>query len=699
MANEPEISAETPADQRAVIKTALKRFQLAAEAENKNRKDGLEALKFRAGDQWPAQVKEQRTLDMRPCLTINQLPKFIRQVTNDARINRPGIKVLPNHDTTERKAEIVNGLIRQIQISSQADVAYDNACDNQATIGWGYMRILTEYCDPKSFDQDIKIKRIKNPFTVYFDPNAQEHDYSDAKWCFIVADVNKDDFLADYDGANRSDYMLSSTGDNTPGWMTDENIRIAEYFEIVEKPVNIYLLADKTVISEEEKDELAAQGLPLNIVRERESTVRTVVWRKITSVEVLEEQDWPGKYIPVIPVLGDDHDIDGKRVLKGMVYDTMDAQRMYNYHSTAYTEAVALAPKAPFIMAEGQDMGYKQFWDNANTRNFSRLIYKPVTIGGQLAPPPQRNNAEPPVQALAIAIRQAGEDMKATTGIYDASLGARSNEQSGRAIMARQKEGDVANFHYIDNLSRAVRFLGIVLLDLIPVVYDAERMVRISHEDDETELVQINKEFQNDKGEAEIYDLTKGKYDLTVTTGPTFSTRRQEASQSMIEMTQAYPKLAEVGGDIMVRNQDWPGAQELAERLKKMLPPQLQETDENAIPPQVQGQLEQMGQMIQMLTESLNKTQDTIDNKKAELESKERIENLKAENALVLKQVEMGGAANMAVLAKQLEDISQRLAMIGNNQPVEVETSPETQDAEALNAQMPSANPTGQPPV
>lgn len=641
------------------IKLALDRFHLAAEAESQIRKAMLEQLKFRAGDQWPDQIKNDRIMAMRPCITINQIPKFVRQVTNDARQNRPAIKIMPTADATQDTADIIAGMCRQIQAASQADVAYDTACDMQASIGLGYFRVLTDYCYEDSFDQDILIKRIKNPFTVYFDPSAQEHDYSDAEWCFIVEDVPRADFLAEYDGPLAADYQLASIGDNAMDWMGEDYIRRAEYFHVVKTRKKIYLLADKRVIDEEQKAQLDEGGIEYQVVNERETVIREVKWAKITAFEVLEENDWAGKFIPVIPVLGEDYDIDGKRVIRGMVADAMDPQRMYNYHSTAFTEALALAPKAPFVMAEGQDEGYERFWENANTKNYSRLIYKPITIGGQLAPAPQRNVAEPPVQAMALAIRQAADDLKGTTGIYDASLGARSNEQSGRAILARQKEGDVANFHYIDNLSRSIRYLGVILVDLIPKIYDAERIVRILHEDGESELVTINAKTKDKKGVEKIYDVTAGKYDVAVSTGPSFTTRRQEAAESMIQVTQAYPKMMDVAGDVLVRNMDWPGASEVADRLKKLLPPQLQDQEgADAIPPQVQAQMQQMQQMIQALTESLNKTQDVIDNRSAELLSKERIATQNNQTKIILERMQQGHEVNLEMLLRQLADIA-----------------------------------------
>lgn len=666
---------------KQILTLALKRFKTAETAENDTRKKAVEELKFRAGEQWPSELMELRNAESRPCLTINQLPKFVRQVTNEARQNRPSIKVLPTADATQEKADIVNGLFRHILSDSQADVAFDTACDMQASIGFGYFRVTTEYCNEMSFDQDIKIKRIKNPFTVYFDPGAQEHDYSDARYCFITTDMQKDEFLNTYDDGERdmSNYQLSSIGDEEPDWMGDETVRVAEYFYAVDEKTLIFLIEDeegRKVVTDKQKKQLEEAGIEFEEQDKRYTNIRSIKHCKMTAIEILEENDWPGKYIPVVPVLGEDYDINGKRVIRGMVSDSMDTQRMYNYHSSAFTEAISLAPKAPFIMAEGQDEGYEGFWENANQATYSRLIYKPITVGGQVIGAPQRQTAEPPVQALALAIRQASEDLKATTGIYDASLGAKSNEQSGRAILARQREGDTANFHYIDNLTRSVRYLGIILEDLVPKVYDTERAVRILHEDGESEIIEINKWMTSDDGEDFIpYDLTQGEYDIAVSTGPSYNTKRQEAAASMVEITQTYPKLMEVAGDIMVGNMDWPRADEIAERLERLIPPEIRgDEDEEGkpqIPPEMQDQLQKQDLMIKDLTEALNRTQDTIDNKFEEIQSKERMKYAELENKVILQLAKQTGDANMEVLKGHLQDINSRLQILGEKEPIE----------------------------
>ena len=659
---------------KEILKLALKRFKLAEEAETDIRKSMLQALEFRAGDQWPDELKRERELDQRPCLTIDQIGKQVRQVTNENRQNRPGIKFLPTSDATEEKAEIKTGMVRQIMSASPSDVAIDAASDMQVSIGLGYLRVITEYINEMSFDQDIKIKRVKNPFTVYFDPSAQEYDYSDAKWCFIVSDMARPDFINTYDGdaEDISNYALSSVGDEEPSWSTQDTIRVAEYFYVDDEKIKIYKIEDEDglkSVTEAQKKQIEDAGIEFKEIDSRETFVRSVKWCKITSIEILEKEDWAGKYIPVIPVIGEDYDINGKRVIRGMVQPAIDAQRMYNYHSSAFTEAISLAPKAPFVMAEGQNEGYERYWENANKANYSCLIYKPTTLGDQLAPPPQRQTAEPPVQALALAIRQASQDVKDTTGIYGANLGEASGEKSGKAILARQQEGDTSNYHYSSNMAHSVRFLGIVLDDLIPHIYDTERAVRILKEDDKSELIIINQWVDGEDGEdgSMPLDMTTGDYDLQVTTGPSFTTKRQESATAMINMANAYPMMTEVGGDIMVRNQDWPGADELSDRLKRTIPPEIlgkdddDDSGEQQVPPEAQQMLEEQGKMIEQLTGALDEANTKLETKEPELQSKERISAADNENKILIQEMKQRGDAQMAAMEQRFEEINTRM--------------------------------------
>lgn len=643
-----------------VIDLAIKRFKFASDAEAENRKAMKSDMEFYVSDQWDGDIKKARA--NRPCLTINRLPGFTRQITNGLRQSMPSLVVIPSNDGTEEVAEVMNGIIRHIQEASQASIAYSTANNSQVIAGLGFFRLVTEYANDTSFDKDIKIKRIKNALTVYVDPAAIEPDYSDAMYMFITSDITHAEFKRQYpDKEVVNNDELTSQGDEIREWMTAEksSMRIAEYFTVEEKDdKEIYRLPDGSVTEEKPKS---------GEYDTRTIKTRYVKWRKISGVEVLEETDWPGKYIPVIPVMGEDIDVDGKRIIKGMVRDAKDPQRMYNYWSSAQTETIALAPKAPFIIAEGQIEGYEAQWDSANTKNWSSLTYKPQSVNGTLIGAPQRNQAEPPVQAMVQAMKQAGDDMKAVTGIYDASLGAKSNEVSGTAIKARTLQGDVANYHYNDNFGASLLYLGRQLVDLIPKIYDSARVVRILGEDGTSEYKPINQATdEKDKdGIAKIYDLTTGEYDIVLDVGPSYKTKREEDAANMTTLLSSNPELWKVAGDIFVKAMDWPDAQQLSERLKKMLPPELQESDPNEeIPLPVKQKLDQSSQLIEQLTQTVHKLQDQIDTKTLELESKERIAYSKNETDLVIKSMGMQGDANHELMVAEFKHIADEQARV-----------------------------------
>lgn len=678
----------------AILTLAHKRFKTVQDAENDIRNKGLECQRFRVGEQWPDNVMQSRAISSRPCLTFNQMPQFIRQVTNDARMNRPSVKIAPTEDDDIETAKILEGLVRHIQVASNADVAYDTAMDSAVAIGWGYWRLVTDYVDDDSFDQEILIRRIKNAFSVYYDPACIEPDYSDARYCFVVEDMPREEFKREWPDSALGDLAFSSTGDNPPEWATNDTVRVAEYFTVEEEPDTLCLMVDgskmlKSEMAEGGYDKAKAQGF---IKAERPTQRRKVMWRKITGIEILDEREWIGRYIPIIPVLGEDLDVDGKRHLTGMVYNAMDAQRQYNYMRTAQTEAIALAPKAPFVAAIGQIENFESIWQTANINTYSVLPYTPMTVDGMAVPPPQRNQAEPPVQAMIQASAEAAQDMKSTTGIYSAGLGKREGDASGKAIQSLQKEGDISNFHYIDNLSRAIHFTGIQLVDMIPKVYDAPRVLRIVGEDQSSKTVKVNQPTgeTDAQGVEKIYDLTTGKYDVVVEVGPSFTTKRQESVETMTAMAQAYPPLMEVAGDILVKNMDWPQAQEVGERLQAVLPPQIQallgKDDKTKIPPQVQAALVQSQEMIKQLSGTVHELQDQLDGKAADNASKERIAAQNNETAIAIAAMKEESTANRLMMEHSLSAIMSKLdaslgvdsqLTIAHNMPAPEPSSPQ----------------------
>ncbi len=598
-------------------------FTKASESESENRENMLEDLEFLYGEQWPDDVRKEREIYHRPCLTVNQLPQFIRQVTNDQRHNRPGIVVDPSgNGADEVTAEMLTGLIRHILNISNADVAIDTAYFNACSIGIGYMRVLTDYESYNSFNQEIYVKRVLNPFSVYFGNYSSEHDYSDLNQCIIVEDIVKDDYIAMYGKDATSWEELSATGNSSGSWINGETVRIAEYFRKVHKDDKLLMLNNGITILESQFKKRGPLPPGLEVVNKRDTKVCHIEWYKTNGKDVLDKKEWPGMYIPVIPVVGEEYDIDGKRHIKGMVRDAKDSQRMYNFWATAQTEMIALSPKAPWLVADGQIEGYEEIWRTANTDNVPYLPYNPQSSNGKDVPPPQRIQYEPPVQAISQARSQSAYDLKAVMGMYGASIGEQSNEVSGKAIRARQMEGDMGNYHRVDNLSRSMRYLGKILVDLIPKIYDTQRIVRIIDENDEPKTVTINGENEV-KGIKQIFDPSVGNYDVVINVGPSYTTKRQEAIESMMSLTNSFPQLTKVAGDLLVKNMDWPGAKEIAERLKKTIPPELAGDEEEEMPPRAIAQMQQMGQQIEMIGAQAQEMSVKLQEQELELKDKD----------------------------------------------------------------------------
>lgn len=632
-----------------ILKDALEAFRLAEESEQENRADALEDIRFsRLNEQWPEAVKQQRELEGRPCLTINKLQPLIRQVVNDSRQNRPSIKVHPADSKADPEtAEVMSGLIRNIEQSSDADIAYDTAIDSAVTSGFGYWRINLDYAmgaisedelssvGAAAFEQDIRVRRIANPFTVFGDPYSQQADSSDWNQAHIVETLTRDQFKAKYPGAQETDFDSKQWTDCGAPWKDGETVQIAEFWkreQQVKQAVAIQLGDENSsepvvmYVEEFEKQRALIEAAGGYLIG-RPRTVKCYKVRQhiVSGAEVLETVDWAGSYIPIVPVYGDEVNVEGKRYFRSLIRDAKDAQRMFNYWRTTGTELVALAPRAPYIGKKGAFNTDAAKWATANTSSHPYMEYD-----GAEAPQRQPFTGVP--AGMLQEALNAADDIKAITGIYDASLGARSNETSGKAIMARQREGDISTFHFIDNLTRAIRHTGRIMIDLIPKVYSTERIIRILGEDGTPEAIKINADKPEMEGADDakevmrIHDLRTGRYDLTVTSGPSFTTRREEAATQMIELIRSYPDAAPIIGDLLAKNLDWPGADEIAKRLEKMLPPEARDT-EDQLPPEVQQQLQEMGQAIQELGQRLHEAEA-----KREIETRKLdIEEYKAE--------------------------------------------------------------------
>jgi hypothetical protein len=655
----------------ALLEEARARFKLADEAWAENRKLALEDMRFRAGDQWPEEIKNLRNPPGqpsagRPCLVVDKMNQYVRQIVNDGRQNRPAVKVRPiDDDGDEEIAEALQGIIRHICDRSNADEAFDTALECAVVGGFGFFRVLTEYAHEKTFNQEIAVGRIRNPMAVLLDPNAQKADASDAEFGFVIDEIPKAKFKKQYPKAKFTDFE-SDRAKYSDGWELGENIRICEYFYKVEEMGAVHLLSDGTTASDEELQRFIAEMGPESapqIIETRDLPITKVKWCRLSGAEILEENDWLGKYIPIIPVYGNEYDIDGKVIYSGLIRAAKDAQRLYNFMRSAYAERVALTPKAPWVAAEGQVEGHEDEWRDANTEPVSVLIYKETSVDGHPVAAPQRVSASDVPAGFAADMQLSEHDIQASMGMYAASLGQQSNEKSGKAIMARQREGDTATFHYQDNQSRAIRHLGRILVDLAPKVMDSRRVVRILGEDGQAEAAEIDPQQQEPvkkiAGKA-IYNLNIGTYDVSVAAGPSYTTKRMEAAEGMMQLVQSAPEVMGFAGDLITRNMDWPGADDLAERFKLMLPPPIAQ----ALQAKEQGQDPKIEAAIAPLKQGLDQAQQQIQAAEAgiaerDAEIKRLADELNAEKLgkeiemekLSIERIKAEGEANRVELA------------------------------------------------
>jgi len=595
------------------INKAIEFWRLVNDADSSNRAEALQDIKFAAGDQWPVEIQNSRNLEARPCLTINKIDSYIRQVTNQQRMQRPRIKVHPVNNLADYKiAQVIEGMTRHIEVNSNADTAYDTAFDYTVRMGWGYWRINTRYTSEDSFDQEIYIDTIDNPFTVYFDPNSILPDGSDAERCLITTVLDKKVFREYYPDANDgANFVQRSTGDDTASWITKEDIRIAEFFHIERERAKLYLLSDGTrQFADSERFFERVEAAGLTVVDERDSFRKAVKWCKMTALEILEEKTWAGKYIPVVPCYGAQVIVDDKRKKYGLVRFAKDPQRMYNFWRTSMTESVALAPKAKWLLAEGQDEGHENEWAMANIKSSPVLRYKQKDIEGVPAPAPTRLQPEPPPAGIMEAAAAISADLQMVLGILDPNQ-LPSGNISGKALAGQQNQVDLSNFHFYDNMTRSIRHTGKIVLDLIPKIYDTARVMRIIGSDGQPDMTEINQ--KNEVGEV-LNDVTVGEYDVVMDTGPGFQSKRQQAVEAMMPLLTGNEQLFNVAGDLVFRNMDFPGADVIADRLAAMNP--MANIDEKSdIPPEVQMRLAQAQKQVQDMQQQLQAAMLEINNR------------------------------------------------------------------------------------
>ena len=652
---------------REFLQEAHDRFEQCVKAESELREKWLDDLRFEGGEQWPEAIRrlrEKDPLNPRPCITINKTQLHVRQIVNDLRQNRPQIKVLPVDGSADLKtAEIYSGLIRNIESVSDADIAIDTAAHPAVSAGIGYFRVSTKVVDAKFNHQTIEILPVWNPLSVYLDPEIQHPAGADAQFGFVVEDIPEATFKRKWPNAKTVDFRDKGRGDSTNrSWFpTSNTIRVAEYYYLERELQTFYELDDGEIVDSDGYEKL--QRPPA--VATRQQYVDCCYWAKLTGAEILEETKVPTRYIPIVRVAGIETVIDGKRDVRGIVREMKDPARVYNYWVTLNTELVALAPKNPILAPMEAIEGHQDAWDRANVDNLPYLPWNHVDDNGQPIPMPQRTS--PPQQSTAIvqAIMQADSDIMAVAGRFEASLGEAGNEKSGRAIIARQRQGDNATFHFADNLTRAIRHVGRILVDMIPKVYDTARVLRVLGEDGSTEFAQVDPAIPRAMVEQEdmarkvrrIYNLGVGTYDVTCVAGPSYATKRQEAAEMLTQLSQADPTLMQKAGDIIVKAYDMPGSEELSKRLKAFLPPEImaQESDDGQdetqaavmqaqeatkqqlmaeigpVVQELQGALQQAEMEAQKAAQEIEALKQQLANKQLESETRIREAEIKAE--------------------------------------------------------------------
>lgn len=616
-----------------ILELAAKRFKQGIEAEAEFREQAIEEIKFHSGkDQWDESARRFREDDDRICLTVNRMPAFTRQVSNDIRQMRPRINVNAlsggaNSDT----AAIYTGIIRAIEQRSSAERAYDWASRRAIIMGRGAFRVGIKYEDGFSFKRRIFISRIKNDLSIVPDPSHEELDGSDMNWCFLYSDMEKDEFKAAYPDASM-DWDAMTAGANAESWVGEDYVRVSEYWTKEVRTETLSMMPDGSIVEGDVEGAIMTRDVKRN----------RVICRLITGSEILEETVWPSQYIGIVLVYGDEEDIEGERHVKGMVRDLMDSQRSYNFGKSVEAETIALSPKAPWVGPEGSFEDPK--WLDANKRNYPYLEY--VNKG---APPSQ---AQPPAagQGASVMMDRSSMEMRDVSGIHESGLGAQAPEQAGVAIRQRRSEADVSNFHFVDNLASSIQHAGRILVELIRDVNKGPQQLSIVEMDGTEKRIWVNRPAVDEETQKQYFhDLTNGVYDATVDTGPAYSTLREESSQGMLDLMRINPGFASLLGDLAVRAMDWPDAKAAAERLKLMLPPAVQ-AEQN---PQVQmltQQIQQMQQQAQQQIAALQKNMGILAARLEEKQAELQIKRFEAETK------------RMEVSRKQQED-SQDLAV------------------------------------
>lgn len=645
------------AKQKDLLEQILSRWDACDEHYSNEYVRADEDSAFLYGQQWTDEDKKARS--GRPCLTENRLLPYKHQVLNAIKQADMAIKVSPVDDEADPEtADIIQGIIRNIEVQSRASEAYDTGADRAIDGGYGFIRVNTRYADYKSFDKEIYIDRVVNPRSVYIDPQSIALDGSDAKYAFVFDTMTAEEFEAQYPNAKKIDFK-----DKDNMMISGDKVCVAEYYYKSYEYKTLVKLATGEVMFKDE----APEGS--EFIDTREVEICSIKWVKTNGQEILDETDIEGEYIPVIPVYGEEAWLDNRRKVFSLIHQAKDPQRALNYWKSTHTELIALQPKSPYIGAVGSFESRVNQWKTANTKNPAFLEYDPVIAeNGQIMPPPGREQPPTGSPAMLEEVRFAVDGIKASLGMHDETMGTQGSVISGEAIKRRQLQGDNATFHFADNLAASICHVGRVIVSMIPSIYDGERIMRIVGADGSKENVPVNQPYvKTEKGFAPykpdrfgkypkerpdgIFKLDVGKYDVVCEVGSSYATKRQEAADMLIEIAKAEPRLLEVAADILIKNLDIPDSEELVKRIRAVMDPAVLGDDPQAAKLQAAAQSMKLlqDQLISLQMKLDEKTTDQkfkneLEVKKLELQSQEiAIEAAKTQAEIQKMQAETGG--------------------------------------------------------
>lgn len=594
-------------------------FQEDSDADRLNRDAALEDLRFLVGDQWDDNVRQRRESARKPTLTINRMVAFVSQIVGNRRLNETTIKIVPDAGEDVGIARVREGLVRNIQKVSRADIAYDKALENQVACGIGNFKVELDYDSDDVFEQSIRIVQIPDALAVVWDRSLQDGTGLDARHVFEVWTLPRKSFQADYPWATPADISLDTSlrGDLTAnGWLSADDVRVVAYWRMRTKKRVLALMNNgKTVdITDEAEDpEIIA-----NIVQHSDGTpIMREVDRKYAQMYLCSGQDiLEGPYnldisrVPIFRVPGWEVNVGEWRHRWGLVRFLKDPQRLHNYWRSVLAEKLMMTPRAAWVASDAAVEGREADWRNAHLSDDPLLVYN-----GESGAKPERVAPAQMEQALIAQAEITTQDIRDVSNIHEANLGMPSNEVSGAAIMARQRVSDTGTVLYHDNLNQAIEECGRTVNELIPTVYDTPRVIKVIGEDGKQDMQVIN-----DFGNKHSIDITDGRYNVSVITGPSYATKRIEAAQSMQALINAMPQIASAAADLIVEAQDWPGAEKIAKRLRALVPPGMLDPDE--VTPEMAQQAQQQGQ-AQQTAQAL-----------AQAEAEGKIEKLRADAAL-----------------------------------------------------------------